>query len=650
MTRTGCLRVLLCLALALLPAAAGADLRLPALLSDGAVLQRDAETRLWGWADEGETVRVFLDGESLGSARTTEGRWALRITAQPAGGPHRLRFEGANQVEIGDVWFGDVWVASGQSNMELPMARVAERYAAEIAAADLPRVRQFKVPKDYDFKAPRDDITGAAWVVSTPESVLEFSAVAWFFARAIHQRYDVPVGILNASFGGSPAEGWMSADALRDWPQYLDAAKQLADEDYLQALKQADRTASEAWYAALDAADRGLQAEPGWASPQADDAQWAEMELPGYWADTGLGAVNGAVWFRRSVELPATAAGEPGVLRLGRIVDADTAWVNGEPVGNTTYQYPPRRYRIPAGVLRAGANTIALRVINTAGQGGFVPDKPYALEVGDTVIDLRGPWRFRLGAKAPPLDPPSFMEWKQPLGFYNAMLAPLQNMTIEGVIWYQGESNVDRAEEYRRLFPAMIRAWREQWGQGDFPFLFVQLANFLEPSQQPAESQWAEARNAQLMALEVPNTAMAVAIDAGEWNDIHPENKRVVGERLALAARALAYGEDLVHSGPTLDAVTAEDGRLVLRFANVGSGLEARGGPLREFAVAGADGVFEWARAEIRGADRVVAWSEAVPRPLRVRYAWADNPAGANLYSREGLPASPFEARLPEAH
>jgi sialate O-acetylesterase len=331
-------------------------------------------------------------------------------------------------------------------------------------------------------------------------------------------------------------------------------------------------------------------------------------------------------------------------VELGRIVDADTAWINGVEVGRTTYQYPPRRYDVPAGILRPGRNTLALRVVSLEGRGGFVPDKPYRLEIGETIIDLRGDWRYHPGVGSAPLPPPQFKEWRQPLGFYNAMLAPLQRMTIKGAIWYQGETNVDRAAEYERLFPDMIRSWRRQWGQGDFPFLFVQLANFLEAGGAPVESQWAETRNAQAMALREPNTGMAVAIDAGEWNDIHPENKQIIGERLALAARKVAYGEHgLVYSGPVLRTVGVEGDSLVLRFDHVGSGLEARGGPLREFAVAGADGDYVWAQAEIRG-DQVIVRSAAVPAPVRVRYAWADNPAGANLYNREGLPAVPFQA------
>jgi sialate O-acetylesterase len=633
-----------CLAFIGLAASVCADVRLPSLLSDGVVLQRDTSAAVWGWADDGEAVRVSLDGVLVGTAPVRDGRWQLQLPPRAAGGPHTLGFEGANRIVVKDVWFGDVWVASGQSNMELPMRRVRERYADDVAAADLPLVRQFKVPKTFDFDRPHEDIDKAGWVASTPESVLEFSAVAWFFARALNARFGVPIGIINSSYGGSTVEGWMSEQALEPWPKYLDVARRYREDGYLEGLIGADKAESDAWYGKLDAADQGLQSDPPWWSTDLDVSAWNRMQVPGYWADSGAGGVNGVFWFRTSVDLPESAAAQPAMLRLGRIVDADTVWVNGVQVGNTTYQYPPRRYELPAGVLRAGRNTIAVRVVNTAGKGGFVPDKPYQLEVGGDTFDLRGEWSWRLGAESIPLAPPRFQDYMQPLGIYNAMLAPLQKMTIKGVIWYQGESNVGRADEYRKTFPAMIRSWRSEWAEGDFPFLFVQLASFLEAREQPVESATAELRQAQAAALDEPNTAMAVAIDVGEWNDIHPENKQAVGERLMLAARRLAYGEeDVVYSGPTLRAVDAHSGRLVLHFEHVGSGLEARGGPLEGFAVAGADGHFEWAKAEIDG-DRVTVWSEAVPDPVRVRYAWADNPVNANLYNREGLPAAPFEA------
>ncbi|MCH5377562.1 MAG: beta galactosidase jelly roll domain-containing protein, partial [Planctomycetes bacterium] len=532
------------IAISVTPQPSAAEVRLPRLLTDGVVLQRDTKVTVGGWADVGESVDVSLDGEPVGNHPGGDGRWFLDLPAQPAGGPHVLEFAGENRVSVHDVYFGDVWLASGQSNMQLPMERVREKFDADIAAADLPLIRFFTGPREYDFNAPRTDLDGGQWLAATPESIMELSAAGFFFARDLYEAYGVPIGLVNVNYGGSAAESWMSEAALEAYPHYLDVAKRYRDGEYLQSLLDADAATTERWQAALDAADAGLNDTSPWHSPGHDDADWLTMNVPGNWADTPVGPVHGAVWFRREFELPAALAGQPGKLMLGRIVDADTTWVNGHPVGNVTYQYPPRRYEVDAGILQAGRNVIAIRVVSNGGTGGFVEDKPYWLRVGDTVIDLTGPWRLRLGAEAPVLSAPRFVWYKQPLSFYNAMLAPLLPMTIKGVIWYQGESNTDRPQEYRNLFRAMIRNWRADFGQGDFPFLFVQLANFMESFTQPTESEWAETREAQRLALAEPNTAMAVIIDAGEWNDLHPLDKKTVGERLALAARFVAYGDE----------------------------------------------------------------------------------------------------------
>jgi len=625
---------------------ASADIHLPRLLSDGAILQRDAATSVWGWAEDGEAIEVRLDGKVLATTTTENGEWRVLIPAQSAGGPHEITVTGDTSITIDDVYFGDVWVASGQSNMELPMERVKEKYPDVIATANHPLIRQYKVAKDYDFDAPYKDLPGGQWVASTPESVLNFSAVGFFFAKSISDTRQVPIGIIGNSYGGSPAEAWMSEQALEEYPHYLKVARSYREEGYLQSLLDANRKIFSDWNENVDRIDEGLAAAPNWSASEYDDSGWQTFDLPQFWADTSTGPINGVVWFRKEIEIPEALAGRPAKLMLGRIIDADTAYINGTQVGNTTYQYPPRRYDVGNDILRAGKNTIAVRVVNSAGNGGFVNDKPYWLRVGDTTIDLEGEWLYKVGAVSEAIGPPEFVEHRQPLGMHNAMLAPLLKMTIKGVIWYQGETNTDRPAEYVHLFPAMIRDWRANWKQGDFPFLFVQLANFMEARDEPVESGWAETRNAQFLALREPNTAMAVTIDVGEWNDIHPLNKRAVGERLALVARSVAYGEsELVFSGPVVREVHARANELVIGFDHVGSGLRAHGDRLEEFAIAGADRVFVWANAIIDG-DTVVVSSESVREPAYVRYAWADNPDGANLYNAEGLPAPPFEAAI----
>jgi len=626
--------------------AATADVRLPRLLSDGAVLQRDVPVTIWGWADRKERVQVFLDGKRVGVGEVNDGAWKIEVGPFPAGGPHRLLIAGRNRVTVDDIWFGDVWVAGGQSNMELTMERVATRFPDIANGANFPLIREFRVPRGSRFDGPADDFDDGQWKPTTPESVLSSSAVAYFFARDLHARYDVPIGIISSNYGGSGAEAWMSETALEAYPHYLDVALRYRDEAVLQSVIEADAAAEQGWHASLAERDAGFAADPPWSGVAVDDADWASIAMPGYWEAAGEPELDGAVWLRRTVSLPADAADQAGVLRLGRIDDADTAWVNGVEVGGTTYKWPPRIYAVPEGVLRAGDNVVTVRVVDIGGEGGYVGGKDYTLDVGDASYSLEGDWRWRVGARSEPIPSPEFVPWRQPLGFFNAMLAPLRHMKIKGVIWYQGETNVGRAEEYVDLFPAMILDWRRLWRQGDIPFLFVQLANYLETVEQPVDSAWAELREAQRRALRVPNTAMVVTIDVGEWNDIHPLDKETVGQRLALAARKLAYGEnDVVASGPRFHALQKRGSRLVVEFSATGGGLVARDGELSGFAIAGEDGRYAWADADIKG-DTVVLKSDAVPDPTRVRYAWADNPDTANLYNEAGLPASPFHASI----
>jgi sialate O-acetylesterase len=624
----------------LIPFTGISQVTLPKLISDGMILQRDTDVKIWGWASAQEQISVHFLDVTYQSVADSVGEWEVVLSDLKTGGPYEMTIGASNTITIRDILVGEVWVASGQSNMELPMRRVKPLYENEIVTANNDNIRYFYVPRRYDFTEAKKDLEGGEWQKTNPETVREFSAAAYFFAQELYNRYEIPIGIIDASLGGSPAEAWMSEDALKEFPVHYAEAQRFKDRDLIEQIEREDRNRISAWHAEANRKDIGNLDQTRWDDPALDTSDWFQMEIPGYWADADLGHVNGVVWFRREIDIPADKAGQSAKLNLGAIVDSDSVFINGHFVGTTGYQYPPRWYTIPEGILQAGKNTIAVRIVNERGRGGFVPEKLYQLTIDDHTIDLTGSWRYRLGASMEPLAGQTFIRWK-PLGLFNGMISPLLTYAIKGVIWYQGESNAGRPVEYLELFPAMIRDWRNNWNRGDFPFLYVQLANFMKATDYPSESNWAMLREAQHKTLSVPNTGMAVTIDIGEWNDIHPLNKRDVGKRLALAARKIAYGENIVHSGPEYDSMYVDGKKIVLTFKNTGSGLMVKGERLNYFAIAGPDSNFVWADAIIQG-DRIIVWSDDIDQPVAVRYAWADNPESANLYNREGLPAIPF--------
>lgn len=619
------------------------QVRLPRLISDGMVLQRDTELKIWGWASPGENVTVEFTGAKYSATADQSGEWMAVLPPAKAGGPYTMTIAAGNVLTVSDILIGDVWLCSGQSNMELPVRRVKPLYESEIAAAENNMIRSFTVPKVFVFSGPQNDLSGGRWVTAGPETVLDFSAAAWFFAKEINRLYGVPVGILTSAFGGSPAEAWISEESLKEFPAHYNDLQQLRSDSYITNIETEDRLRIAEWYSKLGKTDTG-NLTPGarWYDEDLNTVDWKSFNVPGYFSATPLKGTNGAVWFRKELDIPSRAAGLPGTLNLGRIVDADSAFINGKFIGTVSYQYPPRWYTIPAGVLKEGKNILTVKMISNIGDGGFVPDKTYELAAGDFRISLEGEWKYKVGAVMPPLKGQTFFGYK-PAGLYNAMLAPLIDFSIKGILWYQGESNAGRPEEYKSLLPALIRDWRHNLGQGDLPFLLVQLPNFMEARETPGESGWALFREAQAEALKLPATAMAITYDIGEWNDIHPLNKKDIGNRLALLARKVAYGDaEVVFSGPTFKSMALNGRRIIISFDNTGSGLTVHGGKRPgHFAIAGEDMKFVWAKARIRG-NRVILKNRNIKHPVAVRYAWADNPAGANLYNREGLPAAPF--------
>jgi sialate O-acetylesterase len=619
------------------------QIKLPRLISDGMILQRDTKVNIWGWASPKEKVELDFNHKIYSATTAVDGKWMIVLPSQKAGGPYEMTLKASNTILLKNILFGDVWLCSGQSNMELPMERLKYKYSDVIAKAANPNIRQFLVPDQYYFAKEKLDFAAGEWVAANPVNVLQFSGVGFFFASEIYNKYKIPIGLINSALGGSPAESWINEDGIKKFPDYYQEYLKYKDGTLEKKIDANDQKVSTAWYQLLNTNDIGLKNK--WSDPELEDSDWKTMNVPGYWADNELGNVNGAVWFRKEFDVSKVNA-TTAKLVLGRIVDADSVYVNGHFVGTTSYLYPPRIYNFNADILKQGKNEIAIRVINNTGKGGFVIDKPYELTFGNDTIDLKGAWKYKLGATMLPLPGQTFVRWK-PVGLYNAMIAPLKNYSIKGALWYQGESSTKKPSEYFALMETLIANWRAQWHQEKLPFLLVQLANYMEPDSQPVESDWAALRQQQLNTLKIPNTGMAVIIDLGEWNDIHPLNKYDVGKRLSLQAKKLVYSEkNLVASGPLFKSLEQKENKLILSFSDTGTGLMAKGGtPLKGFAIAGSDGKFVWAKAIIEG-DKIVVSSDTVAKPVKVRYAWANNPVDANLYNKENLPASPFEAEL----
>jgi sialate O-acetylesterase len=624
-----------------------AQVRLPQLVSDSMVLQRDAKIKIWGWASHGEKVRIKFNRHTYAITTATNGQWSVELPSMKAGGPYVMDISAKNHIIINDILIGDVWFCSGQSNMVLPMERVKEKYPDVIDSANYPRIRNFFIPTVSDVSKIYDDLPPGKWLAANPKNVLSFGAASYFFAKKLYNRYHVPIGLINSSVGGTPIQAWISEDGLKNISQYADRLTNLKDTAYLNNIQKKTAERKELDSQPVKITDKGLTGPLKWYDTAYVAEGWHKFWLPGYWADQGVHGLNGVVWFRKEINIPASMTGKPAKLFMGRIVDADYLYINGVLSGSTSYQYPPRRYNLPAGLLKPGKNIIVVRIVNTAGKGGFVPDKPYYLTASGQNIDLRGDWQYKVGQVfAPKNDRDNFIPFSaqnEPTGLYNTMVAPVINYAIKGILWYQGEANTLRPNEYEQLLPALIADWRDKWREGNIPFIYAQLPGFMEVDYSPTDSKWAQLREAQLKTLSVPNTAMAVTIDAGEWNDIHPLDKKNVGERMALGAEKIAYGDSgLVASGPIYQSAKIEGNKIVISFNSIGSGLIAKGATeLSQFAIAGEDGRYVWANATIKD-DKVIVWNDEIPHPLYARYAWADNPEGANLYNKEGLPASPF--------
>lgn len=614
-----------------------ANVRMPLLFSDGMVLQRNKVIPVWGWADANEKVEVHFNKQTKTIIADQNGKWMVKLDSEKAGGPFELIISGNNKIVIKDVWVGEVWICSGQSNMEFQMYKTMN-FKTEINDSNYPMIRHFGVAQDLSG-SPKEDLKAGKWAVCSKETITDFTAVGFFFAKKLYAELKIPIGIINTSWGGTCVETWTSRQAFEKSDEFkamiadvsqvdMDAVFEIYKKSVLDNIKK------------VQGFDVTMANENQFAALNFQDANWPEIKVPSLWENQQIGNIDGVVWMRKTIVLSAEQAKKEAVLHLSKVDDEDVTYVNGVQVGTNNIWEAQRIYKIPAGVLKEGSNVVAVKIIDYSGGGGIYGD-PADLKIDfkDSNIMLEGLWKFNVVQVKIAISPNSY-----PSLLYNAMVNPLIPYAFQGVLWYQGEANVWRAKQYKKAFPLMINDWRTKWNQGDFPFYFVQLSTFNEfNGNSKVGSRWAELREAQSETLKSPNTGMAVTTDIGNAKDIHPTNKQDVGKRLASIALNDIYGKKQVCSGPMYKSMEIKENQIILTFDKTGSGLSSSDDSesVKGFEIAGADKVFYAAKAIIKN-NTVIVSCEKVPNPVAVHYGWADDDTEINLFNKEKFPASPF--------
>jgi sialate O-acetylesterase len=615
---------------------ANANIRMPLIFSDGMVLQRDKQIPIWGFADANESVEIHFNKQVKKTTADKNGKWTVNLSAEKAGGPFELTIIGKNKITIKNVLVGEVWICSGQSNMEFQVFKTmnAEK---EMADANYPMIRHFGVAQDLSG-TPKDDLKQGKWEEANKKNVGNFTAVGYYFARKLYAELKIPIGIINTSWGGTNVETWTSREAFENSPDFkamiADVPTLNVDSiSKLYARKMKERVEK------IQGNPVSSDNEDSFKELSFNDNSWGELNTPSLWENQPLGDLDGVVWMRKTITLTADDLKNKAVLSLAKIDDEDITYVNGIEIGRNTQYDLKRVYSVPGNVLKEGKNVIAVRIVDNSGGGGIYGEaQDLKLTIGSKSIPLDGKWKFRVIVVKTALSPNSY-----PSLLYNSMVNPLVPYGIQGVLWYQGEANVWRAAEYKKSFPLMITDWRTKFKQGNFPFYFVQLSTFDEfGGNSEKGSRWAELREAQSETLKVPNTGMAVTTDIGNAKDIHPTNKQDIGLRLAAIAMNNIYGKKQVHSGPTYKSQEIKGNQIVLTFDNIGSGLSTPNNvELKGFEIAGADKVFHSAKAIIKD-NKVIVSNDQVQSPLAVHYGWADDDTAINLFNKEKFLASPF--------
>jgi sialate O-acetylesterase len=633
-------KIVLFVAILFLSIESDALVKLPGIFTDHMVLQRNVPLQIWGTASPNERISLIFHRQQKTVNADEQGNWKVMLTAEKAGGPYQLIVKATNTITLNDILVGEVWVCSGQSNMEWPL-ELAKNAKEEISNANYPQIRHIKITRNTNLETQDDILPGNSWQVCNSENAGSFTAVGYFFARKMYKELNIPIGLINSTWGGTNAETWISKtgfsgmkdfDAvIKSYPQSFDELKHQFTNKILQTVHKFQETDNE-------------NADPSlWKTTGFDDGKWTNISPLKTWEEQRLQNFDGEVWYRKTVQLSAADAAYPFVLHAGKIDDSDSTFINGIFIGATPNSWNTERvYKIPAGVLLPGKNIIAIKVTDTGGGGGLygTPDL-FDLVYNNYAIHLSDGWKARVDENSIAFnsDPNSL-----PSLLFNAMINPLLQYKIKGVIWYQGESNADRAFEYQKVFPALINDWRRKFKQGNFPFYFVQLSSFNANNENGSNgSKWAELREAQTKTLSLPNTGMAVTTDIGDSTNIHPANKQDVGYRLALQALNKTYSKNIFAGGPVFKSMQIQNGKSIISFDRVAKGLKTKKGEkvVYGFMIAGADQKFLPANAFIQN-NRVVVFNDQIKKPVAVRFAWTDITDGANLFNSENLPAAPF--------
>lgn len=621
-----------------------AKVKLPSFFSDNMVLQQKASVPLFGEASANANIKVTASWESRTHTLKAgaNGKWQVSLKTPSYGGPYTITINDGDTVTLSNILIGEVWLCSGQSNMEMPLDGWGKinNYQQEIDRANFPEIRLLQAEHVTSAK-PLDDlkVQHNGWQVCSPETIADFSSTAYFFAKKIYEEKHIPIGLLHSSWGGTVIEAWTSTGALRTIHDFDSAIESLHSESVQQKIKKKYDADMKVWQEALQKTERGDKGK--WLATGIDNS-WKTMRLPQFWENDALVGFDGIVWFKKEITLPEHLKGQELTFRF-YADDDDKVWINGVYIGYTSGYNIQRQYTIPASVWKDKGNVITIRVTDGTGGGGIYGKDDELILIGKNAeYSLAGDWKYAVGVDYRELPPAPYIPAPQnmPTVLYNAMIHPLIKLPIAGVIWYQGESNADRAHQYQTLMPLLIKDWREKFNNKDLPFYYVQLANYMKRREQPEPSAWAELREAQLKTLALPNTGMIVATDIGDAGDIHPKNKQEIGYRLANIALAKTYGVNMPYSGPLYKSFVKKGNAFAVSF-NYNNGLKASDGKrLKGFEIAGSDKVFHWADAKIEG-DTIIVTSPKIKEPVAVRYNWADNPDG-NLTNASGLPASSF--------